>query len=458
MKIFTASIVCLLYPLFCWAHPIPDIPVIGDFERNGKAVIIVEVDPRCFAEDPEEVPFLQKEAFDKLDEKEKKELTDQARNLLQETLRMRFGPEEWFFPEFRFEFLTKEHETLILDGDVIVLRGILERTLSSDVKSYQIKAMDSAGYDIVFKNILAGIPQKRVNVLWPGEESFALDLSSFFTDGKTHLAQEVENPKNNGTSDTASTFYSFLRKGFVHVLPEGLDHILFVIGLFLFSRKTKPLLLQVTAFTIAHTITIALASLNFIVISPSIVEPLIALSIVLLAIENVLLRKIAVFFSFRLATVFIFGLIHGLGFAGVSSLDPESPSFIAELLGFTIGVDFGQIAVILIFLALLRALSVLEKAPQARFLTPVCFNFFLIGAIAILFFEGTPESCASLVIWYAGLVTACLSLQFEPILTKAIGAGSLIKQARHYQTFFVIPGSVFIGFIGCYWTIERIFF
>ena len=145
MKIFTASIVCLLYPLFCWAHPIPDIPVIGDFERNGKAVIIVEVDPRCFAEDPEEGPFLQKEAFDKLDEKEKKELTDQARNLLQETLRMRFGPEEWFFPEFRFEFLTKEHETLILDGDVIVLRGILERTLTSDVKSYQIKAMDSAG-------------------------------------------------------------------------------------------------------------------------------------------------------------------------------------------------------------------------------------------------------------------------------------------------------------------------
>jgi len=456
MKIFTATIVCFLYPLFCWAHPIPDIPVIGNFERDGKAVIVVEVDPRCFAEDPEEVPFLQKEAFDKLEEEEKKELKDQARSLMQKALRVRFGPEEWFFPEFRFEFLTKEHETIILEGDIVVLRGTYERTLAPDLKTYQIIALDSAGYDLIFTNVVDGKPLRRVNVLWPGEESFALDLPSFSKDGKTTLAQEKL--ESNVANDTASTFYSFLRKGFVHVLPEGLDHVLFVIGLFLFSRKAKPLLLQVTAFTIAHTITIALASLNFIVISPSIVEPLIALSIALLAIENVVQRKFAVVFSFRLATVFIFGLIHGLGFAGVSSLNPESPSFVAELLGFTIGVDFGQVAVILIFMALLRVLSALEKAPQARFLSPVCFNFFLIGAIAILFFEGSLESYPGLVIWYAGLVMACLSLQFESILTKAFGTGSLIKQADQYQTFFVIPGSAVIGFIGCYWTIERIFF
>ena len=147
------------------------------------------------------------------------------------------------------------------------------------------------------------------------------DLPYYSKDEKTKLALEHQN--GNHANDTLSTFYSFLRKGFVHVLPDGLDHVLFVIGLFLFSRKAKPLLLQVTAFTIAHTITIALASLNFIVISPSIVEPLIALSIALLAVENVLQRKFALVFSFRLATVFIFGLFHGLGFAGVSSLNPS---------------------------------------------------------------------------------------------------------------------------------------
>ena len=190
--------------------------------------------------------------------------------------------------------------------------------------------------------------------------------SSYSKDEKTTLALEHQN--GNHANDTLSTFYSFLRKGFVHVLPDGLDHVLFVIGLFLFSRKAKPLLLQVTAFTIAHTITIALASLNFIVISPSIVEPLIALSIALLAVEKYS-STFALVFSFRLATVFIFGLIHGLGFAGVSSLNPGSPSFVAELLGFTIGVDFGQVAVILIFMTLLRCLSALEKAPSAKFLS-----------------------------------------------------------------------------------------
>ena len=315
----------LAKPSFVGPHPIPDIPVIGTFEREGKAVVLVEVDPRCFAEDPEEVALLLKEAYDKLSDQEREKLKDQVNTLMENTLRARFGPEEWFFPDFRFDFLTKEHETIILEEDIVVLWGTYERTLSQDLRTYQIKALDSADYDLIFTNVVNGKPLRRVNVLWPGEESLQRSTSpSYSKDEKTTLALEHQN--GNHANDTLSTFYSFLRKGFVHVLPDGLDHVLFVIGLFLFSRKAKPLLLQVTAFTIAHTITIALASLNFIVISPSIVEPLIALSIALLAVENALQRKFALVFSFRLATIFIFGLIHGLGFAGVSSLNPESPS------------------------------------------------------------------------------------------------------------------------------------
>ena len=455
MKVFLSSIIFLLCPLFAWAHPIPDIPVIGSFERNGSASITIEVDPRCFAEDPEEVPFLQKDAFDKLGSQEKKALKDKARNLMQKALRVRFGSEEWFFPEFRFEFLTKEHETIVLDGDIVVIRGAYERTLSRDMKSYQIKAMDSAGYDIVFKNILAGIPQKRVNVLWPGEESFALDLSSFFTDGKTHLAQEVENTKNNSASDTASTFFSFLRKGFVHVLPQGLDHILFVIGLFLFSRKTKPLLLQVTTFTIAHTITIALASLNFLKISPTIIEPLIALSIVYIAIENIYRKE---YRHFRLISIFIFGLIHGLGFAGVSSLDPDSPSFVSELLGFTIGVDIGQIAVILIFLSLLFILSRLEEKSRKHVLSPICFNYFLFSTIALLLSKSVSLLFVILILWFFGLILFSVALQFEHRLILLFGKKSFLRCSDNYQKLFVTPASIIIATIGAYWTIERIFF
>ena len=394
MKIFASSIVCLLYPLFCWAHPIPDIPIIGSFELNGSASITIEVDPRCFAEDPEGVPFLQKEAFAKLNEKEKKELTDQARSLMQNTLRVRFGPEEWFFPEFRFEFLTKEHETLILDGDVIVIRGTLERTLSSDTKSYQIKAMDSAEYDLVFTNVVDGKPLKRVNVLWPGEESFALDLSLLLAESVTGSASTEAN--SSSVKDTASeqaedegvssTFFSFLRQGFVHVVPLGADHILFVIGLFLLSRKWKPLLYQVSVFTLAHTLTLALATIGLVSLPADVVEPIIAASIAFVALENIFIAK---YKPYRLGVVFVFGLIHGLGFAGaLSAFNLEPGSLFAGLLGFNLGVEFGQLAVI--GLALILTLG--------------------------------------------------------------------IKDPATYRKTVILPGSVLIAIIGVYWTIERIFF
>lgn len=361
MKVFLSSIIFLLCPLFAWAHPIPDIPVIGSFERNGSASITIEVDPRCFADDPEEVPFLQKDAFGKLGEDGRSELLEKARNLIDKSLRIKFGQGQWTLPDFQYEFLSKEHEEIVVEGDVILIRATLRKHLQEGVSSYQIKAMEGAPYDLVFSNLLAGKPQRRVNVLWPGEESFVLDLSSFFTDEKAGIAQKGAKLQNNVASDTASTFYSFLRKGFTHVLPDGPDHILFVIGLFLFSRKTKPLLLQVTTFTIAHTITIAFASLNFINLSPTIIEPLIAASIVYVAIENIPAKP---YRHFRLISIFLFGLIHGLGFAGVSSLNPDSPSFLSELLGFTIGVDIGQIAVIA--LALAATLGIKEPATYRK--------------------------------------------------------------------------------------------
>ena len=412
MKVFLSSIIFLLCPLFAWAHPIPDIPVIGSFERNGSASITIEVDPRCFAEDPEEVPFLQKDAFDKLGSQEKKALKDKARNLMQKALRVRFGSEEWFFPEFRFEFLTKEHETIVLDGDIVVIRGTYERTLSRDLKSYQIKAMDTAPYDLVFTNVVDGKPLRRVNVLWPDEESFVLDLAPLLAESEagspgegnpsspkdplsgqpgvgsvvTEEDSSVQNPVPEQPGGISSTFFSFLRQGFVHVVPLGVDHILFVIGLFLLSRKWKPLLYQVSVFTIAHTLTLALATLGLVSLPSDVVEPIIAASIAFVALENIFVAK---YRPYRLAVVFVFGLIHGLGFAGALSefnLDPGS--LFAGLLGFNLGVEFGQLAVI---------------------------------SLALIITLG-------------------------------------IKDPATYRRIIVIPGSVLIAVIGAYWTIERIFF
>jgi len=139
---------------------------------------------------------------------------------------------------------------------------------------------------------------------------------------------------------------TYLELGFTHILPKGTDHILFVLGIFLLSIHLKPILLQVTAFTIAHTITLALTIYGVVSLSPRIVEPLIALSIVYVAIENIVTPRLA---PWRVAIVFAFGLLHGMGFAGVlSQLGLPRSEFLPALLSFNAGVELGQLAVIAI--------------------------------------------------------------------------------------------------------------
>lgn len=140
------------------------------------------------------------------------------------------------------------------------------------------------------------------------------------------------------------TFTRFVVLGVEHIVPKGLDHILFVLGLFFFSLHMRPLLLQITTFTVAHTITLAMASLGLVSVPASIVEPLIAASITFVAIENI--RGGQMNWA-RLAVVFGFGLLHGLGFASVlSELNLPRGRFVTGLIGFNIGVEIGQLAVI----------------------------------------------------------------------------------------------------------------
>lgn len=141
------------------------------------------------------------------------------------------------------------------------------------------------------------------------------------------------------------TILRYTKLGFDHILPKGLDHVLFIIGLFLLSARLKPLLVQVTAFTLAHSVTLAMGVLGWVAIPGSIVEPLIALSIVFVAVENIFTRNLH---RWRMAIVFGFGLLHGLGFAGVlRELSIDTGQFAASLIGFNIGVELGQVAVVL---------------------------------------------------------------------------------------------------------------
>ena len=153
-------------------------------------------------------------------------------------------------------------------------------------------------------------------------------------------------------------FSSYLKLGFTHIVPKGLDHILFVLGLFLLSTRWRPLLYQVTAFTVAHSVTLALSMQGVVSLPERFVETLIALSISWVAIENIATSELK---PWRLALVFCFGLLHGLGFAGVlSELGMPDGQFLAALLSFNLGVELGQVSVVLMAFAVLGRFRNLE--------------------------------------------------------------------------------------------------
>jgi hydrogenase/urease accessory protein HupE len=142
----------------------------------------------------------------------------------------------------------------------------------------------------------------------------------------------------------AEVIFSYIVIGFEHIVPKGADHILFIIGIFLLSTRMKPLLWQVTMFTVAHTLTLALSIKGVINLPDNIVEPLIALSIAYVGIENMFAHSLH---KSRLVLVFLFGLLHGLGFAGVlSEFGMPANAFATALISFNVGVELGQITVI----------------------------------------------------------------------------------------------------------------
>jgi len=136
----------------------------------------------------------------------------------------------------------------------------------------------------------------------------------------------------------------YLALGFTHIVPYGLDHMLFVLGIFLLSRRLKQVLAQVSAFTIAHSITLALSIYGIVSVSPRVVEPLIAVSIAYVAIENIFISELK---PWRVGLVFAFGLLHGMGFAGaLKELGLPRSEFVTALVTFNVGVESGQLAVI----------------------------------------------------------------------------------------------------------------
>ncbi|MEM1101582.1 MAG: HupE/UreJ family protein [Pseudomonadota bacterium] len=224
--------------------------------------------------------------------------------------------------------------------------------LSLDGVTVVAPASDAVARETVL-SLSAPMEGEAVSLGWPAENGVLVVRQS--RDGQT-FAELVDAggmsaplPATGVVEETAGeAFWRFLVAGFEHIIPLGIDHILFVLGLFFFALKWSPILWQVTAFTVAHTVTLALATLGIITIPDDwmwLVEAFIALSITWVAVENILQPRMG---WLRPAVVFAFGLLHGLGFASVlSDFGLSQGQFVVSLIAFNVGVEIGQLAVIL---------------------------------------------------------------------------------------------------------------
>lgn len=332
-----------------YAHPDPDIPVRGIFHEDGTMTISVEVDTRCLKSDPSGAPYLLNVALLALPLEERNDMQDRAEGFVERLVEFMLEPIGRVQPEFKFRYTGKNGAELKGPEDVVVLTGEWKTTLAAGLTGWKVRSLPQSKLSVKLQNVINGKVHPRLHVLFPGEVSYTLDLSELVKSSPAaHGAGGDERIKIEGSAaDYWSTFFGKIREGFVHVVPLGWDHILFVLGIFLLSRLWKPVLLQVTTFTVAHSVTLALATLGLVNLDErdkQIVEVVIAASIAVVAVENIVRPR---YTHWRLLVVFAFGLIHGLGFATVLQEKGLPPELLAVgLTGFNIGVEGGQVAVI----------------------------------------------------------------------------------------------------------------
>lgn len=245
----------------------------------------------------------------------------------------------------------------------------------------------------------------------------------------------------------AVTFFSYIPTGFDHIVPLGLDHILFVLGLFFLSTRLKPLLWQVSAFTLAHTITLALAALGYVTVPGSIVEPLIALSIAYVAIENLFSRGLS---PWRPVIIFGFGLLHGLGFASVlAEFGLPQGQFVPALIGFNIGVEIGQLCVIAV--AFLCVYKAQEYSVTATRSIPAVVGY--LAAVVVVMALLIPVA-AFAPGWTGDLMPVMATLA---VLLGLCAVSVNIGRYDSYTDIVAQPASVLIAVVAIYWVIERVF-
>jgi hydrogenase/urease accessory protein HupE len=208
----------------------------------------------------------------------------------------------------------------------------------------------SEGYTSAVTVEVEGKPNAWFKLLTATEPDFSLELAGPGAPSPATTSVQVES--------TGAHVRRFVLLGVEHVLT-GYDHLLFLIGVLVGCRAARGMVALVTCFTLAHSVTLALATLGRLSTPAAVVEPLIAASIVFVGVENLVEQPRL---SRRMAVTFAFGLIHGLGFASVlGELSVPEAALASTLLAFNVGVELGQLAVAALALPLLLRMRGTER-------------------------------------------------------------------------------------------------
>jgi hydrogenase/urease accessory protein HupE len=226
-----------------------------------------------------------------------------------------------------------------------VLAARVDATAENDLDiklSYPRPARSPLVFDAVALQRLAGRSMAGVVLTATGARTFLGQkvLRPDDTVFEVPITPEAEAP---GTPPLPG-FRAYLRLGVEHILT-GTDHLLFLLGLLVVCRRFRTVAAIVTCFTLAHSVTLALAALDVVTLPSRIVEPLIAATIVIVGVENLLRGDEP---PGRWLLTFAFGLVHGLGFAGALEeigLGTAGTSVVGPLVAFNLGVEIGQLAV-----------------------------------------------------------------------------------------------------------------
>jgi hydrogenase/urease accessory protein HupE len=241
--------------------------------------------------------------------------------------------------------------------------------------------------------VLQRVPGTRLHITSDVPRRLALGHRQLLTvrahDGRVMVERMLDASSNAveielRSSEGEGAVAEFFRLGLGHILG-GYDHLLFLVALLLGVRRLRSVVTTVTAFTVAHSVTLSAAVLGLVAVPSVLVEPLIAASIVFVGIEN-LSREQA---ESRWKLTFLFGLVHGFGFAGALrdlGISVQPGGVVLPLASFNLGVEAGQIAVVLAIWPLLRALQGVPAwrarlAPATSFLIAIAGCYWLVERI-----------------------------------------------------------------------------